>query len=109
MTFTYASLKNDFSQPQLNPVPTSVLFYKKKLFLSFRMAGWFLHDCHILRNKQSKDDLLQNQLKGMNKFVISGIFSPNHKVAGGVRIHIYFIANRFQSVSTKPSAYQCFI
>ena len=45
----------------------------------------------------------------MNKFVISGVFSPNHKVAGGVRTHICFIANQFQSVSTKPRAYQCFI
>ena len=26
VTFIYASLKNDFSQCQLNPVPTSVLF-----------------------------------------------------------------------------------
>ena len=52
------------------------------------MTSWVLHDCHVLRNKQNKEDLLHNQLKVMNKFVISGIFNMNHKVAGGVRIHI---------------------
>ena len=57
------------------------------------MASWFLHDCHVLRNKQNKEDLLHNQFKVMNKFIISGIFSPYHKVAGSVRIHICFIAN----------------
>ena len=73
------------------------------------MASWFLHDCHVLGNKQNKEDLLHNQLKIMNKFGISGIFSPNHKVVGGVRIHIRFIANGFQSVSTKPKAYKFLI
>ena len=65
VTLTYTSLKNDFSQCQLNPAPTSVLFFlKKKLFLSFKMASWFLHDCHVLRNKQNKDDLLHNLIEG---------------------------------------------
>ena len=109
VTFTHASIKNDFSQCQLNPMPTSVLFKKNKLFLSFRMASWSLHDCHVLKNQQNKEDLLHNQLKVINKFVVLRIFSGNHKIAGGVRIHICFTANGFQSVSTKPSAYQCFI
>ena len=64
VTFTYALLKNDFSRCQLNPVPTSVLFFKKKLFLSFKMTSWFLHDCHILRNKQNKEDLPDNLIEG---------------------------------------------
>ena len=33
VTFTYASLKNDFSWCQLNPVPTIVLFFKKMIFI----------------------------------------------------------------------------
>ena len=37
--FTYASLKNDFSQCQLNPVPTSILLKKKKLF---SLLGWLV-------------------------------------------------------------------
>ena len=66
LTLIYASLKNDFSQCQLNPVATSVLFIKNKLFLAFRMASWFLlHDCHVLRNKQNEEDLLHNQLNVM--------------------------------------------
>ena len=64
VTFTYAPLKNDFSQCQLNPVPTSVLSFKKKLFLSFKMTSWFLHGCHVLRNKQNKEDLLRNLIEG---------------------------------------------
>ena len=40
VTFTYASLKNDFSQCQLNPVPTSILLKKKKNF--FSLLGWLV-------------------------------------------------------------------
>ena len=36
VTFTYASIKNDFSRCQLNPVPTSVLFFKKNYFYLLR-------------------------------------------------------------------------
>ena len=53
-----------FSRCQLNPVPISVFFWIKKLFLSFKMASWFLHDCHVLRNKQNNEDLLHNLIEG---------------------------------------------
>ena len=65
MKFTYASLKNDFSRCQLNPVPTGVLFLKKKtnyFYLLRWLAGSYM--THVLRNKQNKEDLLHNLIEG---------------------------------------------